>query len=62
MQVMLCLVIDLSFTFDLRWPIVYEKLLPFKNRVPWYAHPEALQNSFIVRGALTAVLKVIRLK
>ena len=55
------MVID-PFTFDLRWPIVYEKLLPFKNRVPWYAHPEALQNSFIVRGALIAVLKVMRLK
>ena len=42
----------------LRWPIVHEKMLSFKNRVPWYAHREAFQNSFIIRGALTAVIKV----
>jgi len=43
-----------------RWPIVHEKMLSFKNRVPWYAHREAFQNSFIIRGALTAVIKVAK--
>ena len=58
--------LDAGFTYFeflfIRWPIVHEKMLSFKNRVPWYAHREAFTNSFIIRGALTAVIKVSMLK